>query len=199
MQKIQLEITGLSHTITQSQSYAVLLAETEGQRKLPIVIGAFEAQAIAVAIEKLTINRPLTHDLVKNLLESFDIELKEVIIDNLQDGIFYAKLICVKDGEEMDIDSRTSDALALAVRFNCPIYTYAFILDSAGTILTDEEQESVPVKDELSDLAEEIETGDDLSKVSVTDLKASLEEALSNEDYEKAARIRDEIEKRGEE
>jgi bifunctional DNase/RNase len=166
---------------------------------LPIVIGAFEAQAIAVAIEKLTINRPLTHDLVKNLLESFDIELKEVIIDNLQDGIFYAKLICVKDGEEMDIDSRTSDALALAVRFNCPIYTYAFILDSAGTILTDEEQESVPVKDELSDLAEEIETGDDLSKVSVTDLKASLEEALSNEDYEKAARIRDEIEKRGEE
>lgn len=199
MQKIQLEITGLSHTITQSQSYAVLLAETEGQRKLPIVIGAFEAQAIAVAIEKLTINRPLTHDLVKNLLESFDIELKEVIIDNLQDGIFYAKLICVKDGEEMDIDSRTSDALALAVRFNCPIYTYAFILDSAGTILTDEEQESVPVKDELSDLAEEIETGDDLSKVSLTDLKASLEEALSNEDYEKAARIRDEIEKRGEE
>jgi len=199
MQKIQLEITGLSHTITQSQSYAVLLAETEGQRKLPIVIGAFEAQAIAVAIEKLTINRPLTHDLVKNLLESFDIELKEVIIDNLQDGIFYAKLICVKDGEEMDIDSRTSDALALAVRFNCPIYTYAFILDSAGTILTDEEQESVPLKDELSDLAEEIETGDELSKVSVTDLKASLEEALSNEDYEKAARIRDEIEKRGEE
>lgn len=199
MQKIQLEITGLSHTITQSQSYAVLLAETEGQRKLPIVIGAFEAQAIAVAIEKLTINRPLTHDLVKNLLESFDIELKEVIIDNLQDGIFYAKLICVKDGEEMDIDSRTSDALALAVRFNCPIYTYAFILDSAGTILTDEEQENVPVKDELSDLAEEIESGDDLSKVSVTDLKASLEEALSNEDYEKAARIRDEIEKREEE
>lgn len=201
MQKIELEITGLSHTITQSQSYAVLLAETEGQRKLPIVIGAFEAQAIAVAIEKLTINRPLSHDLIKNMLEVFSINLKEVIIDNLQDGIFFAKLICEKDGEEFDIDSRTSDALALAVRFNCPIYTYEFILEAAGTIISEDEETNVPVEDELSSLSDELVAAstDDLTTTSLEDLKSRLEEALANEDYEKAARIRDEIDKRGEE
>mgnify|MGYP003380847160 CR=1 FL=1 len=134
MQKIELEISGLSHTITQSQSYAVLLSEVNGLRKLPIVIGAFEAQAIAVAIEKVVINRPLSHDLMKNIFTVFQINLKEVLIDNLQDGIFYSKLVCEKDGQEVEVDSRTSDALALAVRFNCPIFTYEFILESAGAI-----------------------------------------------------------------
>jgi uncharacterized protein len=200
MRKIELEITGLSHTITQSQSYAVLLAEVGGLRKLPIVIGAFEAQAIAVAIEKLNINRPLSHDLIKNILGAFEIQLKEVIIDNLQDGIFFAKLICEKDGQEIDIDSRTSDALALAVRFECPIYTYEFILESAGTILTDESKDDDDDEaSDLDELAEELSavaSKDELSQVSTEDLKAKLEEALASEDYEKAARIRDEIERR---
>ena len=200
MRKIELEITGLSHTITQSQSYAVLLAEVGGLRKLPIVIGAFEAQAIAVAIEKLNINRPLSHDLIKNILGAFEIQLKEVIIDNLQDGIFFAKLICEKDGEEIDIDSRTSDALALAVRFECPIYTYEFILESAGTILTDESKDDDDDEaSDLDELAEELSavaSKDELSQVSTEDLKAKLEEALASEDYEKAAQIRDEIERR---
>ncbi len=194
MRKIELEITGLSHTITQSQSYAVLLAEVGGLRKLPIVIGAFEAQAIAVAIEKLNINRPLSHDLIKNILVAFEIELKEVIIDNLQDGIFFAKLICEKDGQEIDIDSRTSDA----VRFECPIYTYEFILESAGTILTDEsvDDESSSDVDELAGELSAVASKDEWSKFSVEDLKAKLEEALASEDYEKAASIRDEIERR---
>ena len=200
MRKIELEITGLSHTITQSQSYAVLLAEVGGLRKLPIVIGAFEAQAIAVAIEKLNINRPLSHDLIKNILGAFEIQLKEVIIDNLQDGIFFAKLICEKDGQEIDIDSRTSDALALAVRFECPIYTYEFILESAGAILTDESKDDDDDEaSDLDELAEELSavaSKDELSQVSTEDLKAKLEEALASEDYEKAARIRDEIERR---
>ena len=200
MRKIELEITGLSHTITQSQSYAVLLAEVGGLRKLPIVIGAFEAQAIAVAIEKLNINRPLSHDLIKNILGAFEIQLKEIIIDNLQDGIFFAKLICEKDGQEIDIDSRTSDALAQAVRFECPIYTYEFILESAGTILTDESKDDDDDEaSDLDELAEELSavaSKDELSQVSTEDLKAKLEEALASEDYEKAARIRDEIERR---
>ena len=132
MRKIELDIVALSHSVTQSHNYAVVLGEQGGSRRLPIVIGSFEAQAIAVAMERMTPNRPLTHDLFKNTLETFNIELKEVIINNLLDGIFYARLICIKDSEIIEIDSRTSDALAMAVRFNCPIYTYEFILDAAG-------------------------------------------------------------------
>ncbi|MBC8172579.1 MAG: bifunctional nuclease family protein [Chitinophagales bacterium] len=197
MRKIELEIAGLSHTITQSQSYAVLLSEVNGVRKLPIVIGAFEAQAIAVAIEKVTINRPLSHDLIKNIFSVFHIQLKEVVIDNLQDGIFYAKLICESDGSEIEIDSRTSDALALAVRFNCPIYTYEFILESAGTIINEPEKEGF----EETELAEK-ETPSkpvsktDLSKLTIKELQDKLADLLDHEDYEGAARVRDEIEKR---
>ena len=139
MKKIELDIVALSHSVTQSHNYAVVLGEQDGSRRLPIVIGGFEAQAIAVAMERMTPNRPLTHDLFKNTLETFEIELKEVIINNLLDGIFYARLICIEDGEEFEIDSRTSDALAMAVRFNCPIFTYEFILDAAGVILEDSE------------------------------------------------------------
>ena len=140
MKKIELDIVALSHSVTQSHNYAVVLGEQEGSRRLPIVIGGFEAQAIAVAMERMSPNRPLTHDLFKNTLETFNIDLKEVVINNLLDGIFYARLICLKDGELIEIDSRTSDALALAVRFDCPIYTYEFILDAAGVVLEDQEE-----------------------------------------------------------
>ncbi len=205
MEKIELEIAGLSHTVTQSQSYAVLLSEVNGLRKLPIVIGAFEAQAIAVAIEKVVINRPLSHDLIKNIFTVFNINLKEVLIDNLQDGIFYSKLVCEKDGQEVEVDSRTSDALALAVRFNCPIFTYEFILETAGAIINEPEPKEGDENEEEEEgeedtLAESLEApvsaGTDLSKLSLRDLNDKLNDLLDKEDYEGAARIRDEIEKR---
>lgn len=201
MQKIELEISGLSHTITQSQSYAVLLSEVNGSRKLPIVIGAFEAQAIAVAIEKVVINRPLSHDLMKNIFTVFQINLKEVLIDNLQDGIFYSKLVCEKDGQEVEIDSRTSDALALAVRFNCPIFTYEFILESAGAIINEpENKEGAEEEDEENESVETLSTSispqADLSKITIKELNEKLGELLDKEDYEAAARIRDELDRR---
>lgn len=201
MQKIELEISGLSHTITQSQSYAVLLSEVNGSRKLPIVIGAFEAQAIAVAIEKVVINRPLSHDLMKNIFTVFQINLKEVLIDNLQDGIFYSKLVCEKDGQEVEIDSRTSDALALAVRFNCPIFTYEFILESAGAIINEpENKEGAEEEDEENESVETLSTSispqADLSKLTIKELNEKLGELLDKEDYEAAARIRDELDRR---
>ena len=201
MQKIELEISGLSHTITQSQSYAVLLSEVNGLRKLPIVIGAFEAQAIAVAIEKVVINRPLSHDLMKNIFTVFQINLKEVLIDNLQDGIFYSKLVCEKDGQEVEVDSRTSDALALAVRFNCPIFTYEFILESAGAIINEpENKEGIEEEDEENASVETLSTSispqSDLSKLTIKELNEKLGELLDKEDYEAAARIRDELDRR---
>ena len=129
MKKIDLEIVALSHSVTQSHNYAVVLGEVKGNRRLPIVIGGFEAQAIAVAMERMIPNRPLTHDLFKNTLDTFDVELREVVINNLLDGIFYAQLVCTREGEEFVIDSRTSDAIAMAVRFKSPIYTFDFIMD----------------------------------------------------------------------
>lgn len=200
MQKVELEISGLSHTVTQSQSYAVLLSEKHGMRKLPIVIGAFEAQAIAVAIEKVVINRPLSHDLIKNIFTVFQITLKEILIDNLQEGIFYSKLICERNDQEIEIDSRTSDALALAVRFNCPIFTYEFILDAAGAIINEAEHEEEEDEEEndttLESLQEETTRTEELSAMSLKDLNERLKEYLDHEDYESAARVRDEIERR---
>lgn len=199
MRKIELEIAGLSNTITQSHSYAVLLSEINGVRKLPIVIGAFEAQAIAVAIEKVTINRPLSHDLIKNIFTVFHISLKEVIIDNLQDGIFYAKLICEHNGQEIEVDSRTSDALALAVRFNCPIFTYEFILESAGTIIN---EPGIEGEEEVQEQQEEVvpkqgkTARTDFTRLTLKELNEKLTELLDHEDYEGAARVRDEIAKR---
>ncbi|MEM6697524.1 MAG: bifunctional nuclease domain-containing protein [Bacteroidota bacterium] len=191
MKKIQLDIVALSHSVTQSHNYAVVLGEQDGSRRLPIVIGGFEAQAIAVAMERMTPNRPLTHDLFKNVLLTFDIDLQEIIINNLQDGIFYAKLICLRNGEIIEIDSRTSDALAMAVRFECPIYTYEFILDRAGVVLeeTEEGAEVVSSRAEVSPIKR-------LSSYSVDELNQMLEEVLANEDYERAAEIRDEINRR---
>ncbi len=202
MKKIELDIVALSHSVTQSHNYAVVLGEQDGSRRLPIVIGGFEAQAIAVAMERMTPNRPLTHDLFKNTLGTFDIELKEVVINNLLDGIFYARLVCLKEGEEIEIDSRTSDALAMAVRFNCPIYTYEFILDAAGVILEDDEtnEEAVEKKPAPSRKSKRKKaaatTGNTLSSYTVEDLAKMLEEVLSDEDYERAAKIRDEIQRR---
>lgn len=191
MRKIELDIVALSHSVTQSHNYAVVLGEQEGSRRLPIVIGSFEAQAIAVAMERMTPNRPLTHDLFKNTLETFNIELKEVVINNLLDGIFYARLICLKDGEIVEVDSRTSDALAMAVRFNCPIYTYEFILDAAGVVLEDSDEQ--PKKEKRSRVKA---TKNSLSTYSIDALNKLLGDVLAEEDYERAAEIRDEINRR---
>ncbi len=194
MKKIELEIVALSHSVTQSSNYAVVLGELEGDRRLPIVIGGPEAQAIAIAMERMTPNRPLTHDLLKNTLLTFDIDLKEVIISNLIDGIFHSRLVCVRGGERYEIDSRTSDAIALAVRFDCPIYTYEFIMDSAGIILESPQEKSKPSPKGSKRKGEEKEGS--LNKFSDEELQEMLEEVLSNEDYEQAAKIRDEMTKR---
>lgn len=193
MKKIELDIVALSHSVTQSHNYAVVLGEKDGSRRLPIVIGGFEAQAIAVAMERMTPNRPLTHDLFKKALQTFDIEVKEVVINNLLDGIFYARLICQRGDEEIEIDSRTSDALALAVRFKCPIYTFEFILEAAGVVLEDDEGENKPgsTEDEASESEEKT-----LSDYSLDALGQLLNDALEREDYERAAEIRDEISQR---
>ncbi len=204
MKKVELDIVALSHSVTQSHNYAVVLGERDGSRRLPIVIGGFEAQAIAVAMERMTPNRPLTHDLFKNALETFDVELKEVVINNLLDGIFYARLICLKDGDLVEIDSRTSDALAMAVRFECPIFTYEFILDAAGVILEEPEEEGVGSSSESEEEVVPVKRSrkkkkpTSLSQYSDEDLNRMLDEVLADEDYEKAAKIRDEIKRREE-
>ncbi len=190
MKKIELEIVALSHSITQTHSYAVVLGEVNGLRRLPIVIGGFEAQAIAVALERMQPSRPLTHDLMKNFMLAFNIELHEIIINDLQEGIFYSKLVCSTEHDTVEIDSRTSDAVALAVRFGCPIYTYDNILDSAG-ILMEEDDKKKKVVVSHSDT-----NSDDLKKLSVAELENLLTEVLEHEDYIKAASIRDEIKAR---
>ncbi|MFM7091296.1 MAG: bifunctional nuclease domain-containing protein [Bacteroidota bacterium] len=197
MKKIELRIVALSHSVSQSNNYAVVLGEVTGQRRIPIVIGSFEAQAIAVAMEKMVPNRPLTHDLFKQSLEAFKVELKEVIINNLLDGIFYARLICEREGEVIELDSRTSDAIALAVRFQCPIYTYEFIIDTAGVELDESIQNDLEEED--ADELEEKPTREkqnSLSSYSLESLQNMLSQVLEEENYEKAAAIRDEIDKR---
>jgi hypothetical protein len=187
MKKIELEIVALSHSITQTHSYAVVLGEVNGLRRLPIVIGGFEAQAIAVALERMQPSRPLTHDLMKNFMMAFNIDLHEIIINDLQEGIFYSKLICSSDKDTIEIDSRTSDAVALAVRFGCPIYTYDNILDSAGILMDEDEKKKKVVVTHNDD------KGDDLKKMTVPELESMLNDVLEHEDYIKAASIRDEI------
>lgn len=197
MKKIELRIVALSHSVSQSNNYAVVLGEISGQRRIPIVIGSFEAQAIAVAMEKMVPNRPLTHDLFKQSLEAFKIELKEIIINNLLDGIFYSKLICEREGEMIELDSRTSDAIALAVRFECPIYTYEFIIDTAGVELDENANEEIE-EDDSDDTGEKPtkEKHNSLSSYSLESLQNMLLQVLEEENYEKAAAIRDEIDKR---
>lgn len=193
MDKIKLDIAGLSYSQTQSGAYALVLAESGGKRQLPIIIGGFEAQAIAIELEKMTPTRPLTHDLFKHFAQAFAINVKEVVIYNLIEGIFYSKLICERDGKLTEIDARTSDAIAIGVRFNCPIYTFENILSSAG-ILLDETQ---PKEDEfaLEDESDIVPEGS-LSSLSVEELENQLNDAIANEDYELASNIRDEINKR---
>ena len=198
MKKIELEIVALSHSITQTHSYAVVLGEVNGLRRLPIVIGGFEAQAIAVALEKMAPSRPLTHDLMKNFMTAFAIDLHEIIICDLQEGIFYSKLVCSGENDTVEIDSRTSDAIALAVRFGCPIYTYENILESAGILMEDTAGSGKKKKAKQEVVVEEDRpTGnEDLKTMTLEELNHLLNEALDNEDYIRAIAIRDEINSR---
>ena len=203
MSLIRLHIKGISYSQTQNGAYALILSEVDGDRKLPIVIGAFEAQSIAIALEKeIKPPRPLTHDLFKNFSDRFGIVVKQVIIHKLVDGVFYSSLICERDKIEEIIDARTSDAIALALRFKAPIFTYKNILDKAGIYLKvnpdkeDEDSEDSILMDEI--LAKEIEnkSPENFKGKTLEELHNLLDEAVDSEDYETAARIRDEISKR---
>ncbi|MEO5907271.1 MAG: bifunctional nuclease domain-containing protein [Saprospiraceae bacterium] len=195
MEKIELYIVTLTHSVTQSSNYAVVMGEVDGNRRLPIVIGGFEAQAIAVAMEGMVPSRPLTHDLLKNTLDTFEIEVTEILINNLVEGVFHARIVCMQHGREFEIDSRTSDAIAMAVRYGCPIFTYDFILDAAGVRIEDPQPgESEEVKEEKPKRRRR-----GYAEYSLDDLSAMLDKVIGEEDYEKAAKIRDEINRRKEE
>ena len=197
MKKIKLDIVGLSYSQTQSGAYALVLGEVNGRRRLPIIIGSFEAQAIAIEIEKMTPSRPLTHDLFKNFAQAYNITIQEIIIYNLVDGIFYAKLICSDGKKTIEIDARTSDAIAMAVRFDCSIYTYEFILSTAGIVI---EGNDFVYLENMSDTTEEkavtSPSTSGYTSLSTDELKSKLQEALTEEAYEKAAKIRDELNRR---
>lgn len=190
MKKLELEIIALSHSITQTNSYAVVLGEVNGLRRLPIVIGGFEAQSIAVALERMKPTRPLTHDLMKNFMLAFSIDLHEVIISDLQEGIFYSKLLCSTETDTVEIDSRTSDAIALAVRFGCPIYIYENIFEIAG--VNKIEGSEVPTHSNGSTSSEKIGY-EDLKGLGIEELNNLLNKVLEQEDYIRAIAIRDEI------
>ncbi len=192
-QKVELNIVGLSYSQTQSGAYALVLEDSTRKRRLPIIIGNFEAQAIAVVMEGLTPARPLTHDAFSNVLKEFDVQLVEVIIYNLVEGIYYAKLICDNGFKQLEIDVRSSDAIALALRFQCPIFTYDFILNQAG-ISVEEER----VADQHSDDEDEDDFEAPAPEIqkSIEELEKELNEAIENEDYERASQLRDEINKR---
>jgi uncharacterized protein len=197
MEKIQLEIIGMSYSQSQSGAYALILGERNGKRRLPIIIGGFEAQSIAIELEKIKTPRPLTHDLFKSFASSFNIGINEVIINKFSEGVFYAVLVCTDGNIEMEIDSRTSDAIAIALRFHCPIYTFESIMTSAG-IMIDEEMEKnqssqkSPIIPSQSTEEEEVS----FSQSSLAELREMLQSAVENEEYEKASKIRDELNKR---
>jgi len=197
MQKVRLEISGIAYSQTQSGSYVLTLSEAAGKRKLPIVIGGFEAQAIAVELEKMIPNRPLTHDLIKSFCITYDVIIKEVLIYKFVEGVFYSKLICEKDGTISEIDSRTSDAIAVGVRFNSPIFTLSNVLEEAG-ITSDQEDafESDAIFEEQEDVIDEEKEMSAMVSDSIQDLEKQLQEALENENYELASKLRDEIKKR---
>lgn len=193
MKKIKLEIIALSHSITHSHNYAIFLGETGGTKRLPIVIGGFEAQSIAVALENMVPSRPLTHDLFKNTLQSFNIDLKEIIINQLIEGVFYSKLVFLYDGKEYQIDSRTSDAIAMAVRYQAPIFTYESIMEIAGVEM--DETLLGPAAPKKATVSRETKSKP-ISEMNDSALRAMLDKALEREDYEMAAQIRDEMQKR---
>lgn len=194
MDKIELNIVALSHSVTHSHNYAVVLGEVDGLRRLPIVIGGFEAQAIAVAMEEMIPTRPLTHDLFKSTLDTFEIEVSEVVINNLLDGVFHARLICQKNGQSFEIDSRTSDAIAMAVRCGCPIFTFEFILEAAGVVIEDSAEGEV-----TAEKPKQRKRKKSYREYKEKDLNTLLDEAIKAEDYEKAAKIRDELQRRKDE
>lgn len=197
MKKIELDIIQLSHSVTQSHSFAVVLGEVGGTRRLPIVIGGFEAQAIAVALDNMKPSRPLTHDLMKALCDTFDVQLEYIYISNLIDGVFYSNLVCKKGEEFFDIDSRTSDALALAVRFDCPIYVEESVLNEAGVEADPNEERVGATEEETQSLfIDNPSTAPNYQQMNNAELQVHLKTALDNEDYELAARIRDELNKR---
>ena len=201
MSLVRLNIKGISYSQTQSGAYALVLNEVEGERTLPIIIGAFEAQSIAIALEKeIKPPRPLTHDLFKTFSDRFQIKVKQVIIHKLVDGVFYSSLICERDRIEEIIDARTSDAIALATRFNAPIFTYENILDKAGIFLKSKEEPDLdPANIEVEELVADISEGaatTSYSDLTLAELNTKLDEAVANEDYELAAKLRDEISKR---
>jgi bifunctional DNase/RNase len=193
MEKIELKIIGLSYSQTQSGAYALVLAEKIGARRLPIIIGGFEAQSIAIELENMKPSRPLTHDLFKSFVESFDVTISEVLIYNLVEGVFYAKIVCQKDGEVVEIDARTSDAIAVGIRAGCPVYTFEHILSSAGIQLEDEIEAEGPGQEEVG---EEVAETNELKAVSPDKLEEMLQQAIDQEDYERASEIRDELNKR---
>lgn len=201
MTLIRLTIKGISYSQTQSGAYALVLNEMDGERTLPIVIGAFEAQSIAIALEKdITPPRPLTHDLFKSFAERYQINIKQIIIHKLVDGVFHSSLVCERDGVEEIVDARTSDAIALAIRFKAPIFTYQNILDKAGIILKLEQKDPLSTANQVDDFLENILTDEDnfndFDEYTLEELNQKLAEAVAHEDYELAANIRDEIKKR---
>lgn len=192
MDKVELRFLRITYSHTHAGAYALILSEVEGDRRLPIIIGGVEAQAIAIQVENIKPARPLTHDLFKNMSDTLGINLKEVIINDLVEGIFHAKLVLEQEGREVEIDARSSDAIALALRFDCPISTYEFILSAAG-LKVEEGEESEAEEETKSKSKGEKKSA---SSMTVDELRTKLEEALDNEDYERASKIRDEIKKR---
>ncbi len=203
MDKIELEIIGLSYSQTQTGAYALVLGEKEGaKRRLPIIIGGFEAQAIAIELESMTPSRPLTHDLFKSFADVYDISVKEIVVYNLVEGIFYAKLLSEKDGKIVEVDTRTSDAIALAVRFKCPIYTHEFILSTAGIILDESKSNQDGLENGNEDVEEEDSVGFEEPKslsyddLTLEELNKRLQDAIESENYEEASKIKVELDKR---
>lgn len=193
MEKIRLEIIGMSYSQSQTGAYALILGEKNGKRRLPIIIGGFEAQAIAIELEKIKTPRPLTHDLFKYFADAFGIEVREIVINKFHEGVFYAQLVCSDGSKLEEVDSRTSDAIALALRFSCPIYTYEDIM-KAASIMVEEDTDTPAVVNPGS--PPKVTPKHEFSGLSVTELKETLQAAIENEEYEKASRIRDELNRR---
>lgn len=193
MEKIKLEIVGMQHSQSQSGAYALILGEVYGKRRLPIIIGGFEAQSIAIELEKMKPSRPLTHDLIKNFAEHYGVTISEVVIDQFKNGVFHAKLVCLQNKQESRIDARTSDAVALAIRFKCPIFTTEEIMSEAGILMEEKEQRENVSRPSY---ATEEEEKDEFTELTVTELEEMLKKAVEKEDYEKASELRDEIKKK---
>jgi len=193
MEKIRLEIIGMSYSQSQTGAYALILGEKNGKRRLPIIIGGFEAQAIAIELEKIKTPRPLTHDLFKYFADAFSIEVSEIVINKFHEGVFYAQLVCTDGSRVEEVDSRTSDAIALALRFSCPIYTYEDIMKAASIMVEEDAEPPAAVNTETKP---KVSPNQEFSALSVEELKENLQAAVENEEYEKASRIRDELNRR---